>query len=228
MRVNEDSKHHTDAHAHVPPIDRPTDRCSPYTPLSFIRFECHHHVSNVYFSASHSNVYFDSFAVTVALYAWALAITAAVAIVAATAAAAVPQRQFIQQSFTFHLLDCNKTCLYCMRWSQSSQQHTRFRYLCVHIKTAILSVWRRRCEFIRGTFQRAPISLHFIYVILPFVFVCARSLYDTIGFNCTCYQIYWHNTPTSTAVAARQGVMIHTHKREETISRKKKLHSTKW
>lgn len=46
---------HTQTRTTNQQTDRPTD--VHHIPLSFIRFECHHHVSNVYFSASHSNVY---------------------------------------------------------------------------------------------------------------------------------------------------------------------------
>lgn len=114
-------------------------------------------------------MYFDSFALTVAHYTWALAFT--------VTAVAVPQQQFIRQSFTFHLLDCNKTSLYCVRWSQSPQSTHDSCYLCIS-KDSFIGSTKRLCLF--DTFQRAHFALQINLCDFVLLFLCAVSQFAQI------------------------------------------------
>lgn len=141
-------------------------------------------------------MYFDSFALTVAHYTWALAFT--------VTAVAVPQQQFIRQSFTFHLLDCNKTSLILYALVAIASKHTRL-LLSLYIKRQFYR-FNEETMSIRHISTRPFRSSNKFMWFCPFVFVCSFAVCtnnQTIGFNCcTCYQIHWHYTPISTAAAA--------------------------
>lgn len=159
-------------------------------------------------------MYFDSFALTVALhlYTWALAI---IAVIAAVAVPPPQQQQLMRQSFTFQLLGCNKTSLYCMRWSQMPHStHSRLCYRCISEDSFIGST-KRLCLF--GTFQRAHFAYAHTFIwFCPFVFVCSFAV-------CTSHMVHhWiqlymlsnpltlhtnNNINSSSSTRSRQSVM---------------------
>lgn len=172
-------------------------------------------------------MYFDSFALTVALYlyTWVLAIITVIA-------AAVPQQQqqqLMRQSFTFHLLDCNKTSLYCMRWSQSPQS-TLTTLLSLYIK-------RQFYRFNEETMSIRHIStrpFHFAHIFMwfrPFVFVCSFAV-CTNNMVYRWIQLYMLSNPLTlhtnininSSTRSRQIVM-----NKKTINgRRRSDRSTKW
>lgn len=235
MRVNEHSKHRIvrDKNTHY-------SRLPWY--LSFDpMFDCHH-VSNVYFSASYSNTHIISRSHRLLL---SLSICACAHLRAhfniITSSSSPHNGNFNSKVLLYILLGIAIKWVYIVCVGRCSHEvHALISTYSALIYYSILS-WHIKRQFHRinkgsqpiDTFHRAHLHFSHVYVIFCSAVQFAQIIllyyycfffffrFFVVGFDCTCYQIYWHYTTIKRNVSgsdgnnSRQVVMQKANKRKE-------------